>query len=454
MNLRSSIIRDSVHGLCEIDAALRPVLDTAELQRLRWIRQTGLAYLVFPGAEHSRFSHALGAYSVADRVFGHLRASADDLRGWMPSTLDEDLKRAFKIAALCHDLGHTPLSHLFEPMLLPEGAQGHEDCSLMLLKSSRDISTEINKWCDIDEVIQLLDYKHPVLGLCDLISGDYDVDRWDYLLRDAHATGVRYGTYDLGWMIQSLLMRRNNEGKPIVVLDGHRGAVALQQFLWARRYMYREVYWHRTVRAAELLLRSIYERAMDPKRPGYRDKKEKQLVPFPLQRTLFERKRPSIEEFLAIDDVTIQVTVRAWADGSRDELLSYLSRCFLRRRLPAQIELFAGVRSGSGEPKEETLNRLRQCVRSALKTTLPSTVLNNDGLKYLVLIDRKQFDGGGVENLFFERDGLLKRAEELAKQSEEFRFHHLMEKFEIVRVYVPDDASTDVQRALERRKLK
>src|SRR5271167_1318021 len=119
------LIMDAMHGLTEVDPRFWRVIDTREVQRLRWIRQTGLAYLVYPGAEHSRFAHAIGTYGVARRIFRHLERETHYSGVFNPSQLDEDLELAFTVAALCHDIGHTAFSHVLERLLLPEGLRAH-----------------------------------------------------------------------------------------------------------------------------------------------------------------------------------------------------------------------------------------------------------------------------------------------------------------------------------------
>src|SRR5437588_11131836 len=194
---RNRVIMDSMHGLTEFDAAFRRILDTQELQRLRLIRQTGLVFLVYPGAEHSRFSHALGAYGIARRVLDHLRSVAA-LGTLTPLELDDELAKAFLVGALCHDLGHTPFSHVLEQLLLPKGLRSHEDCTLALLKDGRIGKVIHDAGCDVDQVIQLLEGVLWNDALCRLLSGHIDVDGWDYLLRVAAGSGLVYGSYDLG----------------------------------------------------------------------------------------------------------------------------------------------------------------------------------------------------------------------------------------------------------------
>lgn len=438
---RNRVIRDSVHGISEIDPQLRLVLDAKEVQRLRWIRQTALAYLVFPGAEHSRFVHALGTYTVARRVFHHLRALAVDFAiDYSPSELTVDLEKAFLAAALCHDLGHTAFSHALEHVLLPEGLQTHEDCTLELLRLDHtDVAKQIANWCDLEEVIQILDRKHWVIGLCHLLAGDYDVDRWDYLLRDARATGVRYGVYDLAWMINTLLLKPNMQHQPLVVLDGPRGVVALRQFLHARRYMYHQVYYHATVRGAEQLLRAIFERALDTRRPGFGEADERSLVPESLRRPIFERRKPTIEQFLGTDDLLVLFTIRNWAESTRDPVLKYLCRCLVGRHLPKEVPLPAEIRSGEAKLPDELLIQVREGVRKALTGKIPSEFLE-DALDYLVLVDHCSFKPPTLNEVFFDVDGVTKQAHEIQALGPEFRFDDLISRFTLVRLYVPSDA--------------
>ena len=200
------VIRDCIHQLIELDDPLREILDCAELQRLRWIRQTGLCYLVFPSAEHSRFSHSLGAYSVASKMFDHLQALSRNIEVELsPFSFDENVRNAFAVAALCHDIGHTPFSHVFENVLLPEGMKTHEECTIALLTSEdSELREKISNFCDLAEVVQIYNGSHPISAICSLISGEYDVDRCDYLLRDSYFAGVEYGRYDLNWLIHTI----------------------------------------------------------------------------------------------------------------------------------------------------------------------------------------------------------------------------------------------------------
>ena len=255
IDVRNSVIRDNIEGnrLIEASSSIRRVIDAAELQRLRHIRQMGLSSFVFPTAEHSRFAHSLGVYSVAKQVFNQLqmRAAPHQFSGpWF--RFDDAAENDFCIAALCHDIGHTAFSHVLENVLLPEGFRSHEDCTRALIAEKTSISEAIDDVADRDAVLLYFDKKHPNKVLNDLISSPFDVDRCDYVLRDGAMAGVEYGKYDLKWLIHSLrVLKGRYLGHPILLLEGPRGIDALRQFLSARRYMHRQVYFHPSVRAAQ-----------------------------------------------------------------------------------------------------------------------------------------------------------------------------------------------------------
>jgi len=323
------IVMDSIHGVCDLDNEMREIVDTPQIQRLRLVRQTGLAYLVYPGLEHSRFTHLIGVYSIARRVFRHLQDLAGELSG--PSRLDKDQERAFLAAALCHDVGHTAFSHALEPVLLPKGIRNHEDCTLELLGDEKiELRQSISKTCDTDEVVQLLKGDHWIDGLCKLLSGPIDVDRADYLLRDTRAAGLVYGLHDLDWMIRSVYLWPDSDSRQRLVFDRGRGIVALRHFLAARQSMYQQVYWHRTVRGAEQMVRVMFERAISiGSGLGVRSRA---LIPYGLKSLLTKGDQPSLAEFLATDDVAVFTVIGLWARLSKDPILGYLSRQFVRRR--------------------------------------------------------------------------------------------------------------------------
>ncbi|MCC6553906.1 MAG: HD domain-containing protein, partial [Polyangiaceae bacterium] len=201
------ILRDPVHGLIDFEgdeAAIVPrLLGAREVQRLRRIRQLGLTSLAFPGAEHTRFAHALGAAHVMRLLLARLRQIDGDLPFWQRVTSER--ARDAIAAAFLHDIGHGPFSHLFEAAM--PGAQHHERWTeSILLDPSSDVHRALVQHDAYlpQRVAELIRGRHELPYLAKAVSGTFDVDRCDYLLRDAHATGVRYGEYDLPWLLRSL----------------------------------------------------------------------------------------------------------------------------------------------------------------------------------------------------------------------------------------------------------
>jgi HD superfamily phosphohydrolase len=245
---RAKRIFDPIHHFIELDAGEVGLLETPAMQRTRRLRQLGLAYLAYPSAEHSRFSHALGALATGTRVL-------DALRVHSPEAFDSDaefaaLRRLLRASLLLHDIGHGPFSHASEAVLgIRHEARTAEILALPQVRGGLDALD-----VDRDEVLALItgtSTKHPVLR--ELVSGpNLDADRMDYLLRDAYFTGVASGGYDSEQLIASLRILDVN-GRMELGVDG-RGVVALESFVLARYMMFASVYFHHTTRSFERIL--------------------------------------------------------------------------------------------------------------------------------------------------------------------------------------------------------
>ncbi|MBV9232485.1 MAG: HD domain-containing protein [Candidatus Eremiobacteraeota bacterium] len=292
-------IFDPVHHFIELSTAEAQLLDLPALQRLRRLRQLGLAYLAFPAAEHSRFSHALGALAMGSRAFDGLCQHARDF-----FTGDADAayqRRLVRIALLLHDVGHGPFSHSCEPVL----GIAHEARTRDIL-ALPDVAAAIARAdVETDDVLALIvgDRASRYPALRELVSGpNLDADRMDYLQRDAYFTGVATGRYDAEQLVASLRILQR-DGEPIVGID-RRGVVALESFVMARYMMFASVYFHHTTRMFEHMLHDVLRR----------------LWPDP-------RKLDSIEEFLAWDDFRVLGAVgderRAGAAALRDRVRAY-----------------------------------------------------------------------------------------------------------------------------------
>lgn len=252
--LRSALsIRDPVHVYIRADELEAALVKTRPMQRLRWVRQLGLTHLVFPGGEHSRFSHALGAMELAGRVY-------DALAEKEPQLLEPDQRapqrRLVRIAALLHDIGHAPFSHSAEELF--EEGLNHEDMTVRLLHGS-EIATVLEQASD---GIDLAGVKRILTGrgaeaerlLAQIVSGELDADKMDYLLRDSLYCGVRYGSYDLGRLLETMTPLRDPvSGEWDIGID-EGGVHALEALVLARYYMFTQVYFNVTGKVLELHL--------------------------------------------------------------------------------------------------------------------------------------------------------------------------------------------------------
>lgn len=243
---KAKFFRDPIHGYIEVDGRFLKLIDSPFFQRLRRIKQLAFTDLVYHGAEHSRFGHSLGAYELASQIADRIQ-----LKG--------HIRDEFCLAALLHDLGHPPCSHAFESVLQNTyGSSTHEDYTEATIMHS-EIGDLIES-LDLDKgtIVKLIRGKYvdrPEFGyLNDLISSELDIDRMDFLLRDAYYCGVPYGQYD----IERLLLSLKVHGKEIVVQE--KGRHAVESFILSRFYMYTQVYTHRTRRAFDTMLKAIFSK--------------------------------------------------------------------------------------------------------------------------------------------------------------------------------------------------
>jgi len=223
-------IRDPVHGYVLLEGLALEIADTPQMQRLRWIKQLGLASLVYPGANHTRFEHSLGAYHLANLLANHLCLSEED-------------KMLVGAAALLHDVGHGPLSHATEAALAPYLRKEHESIIDILKKS--ELRTVLDKYgLKASEIQAAING----VGLGQIVSGEIDVDRMDYLIRDAHYTGVAYGVIDRLRLLQKMTLHGGELG---VEAGGVQAATSL---LISRLLMHPSVYYHHVCRISECMI--------------------------------------------------------------------------------------------------------------------------------------------------------------------------------------------------------
>jgi HD superfamily phosphohydrolase len=271
-------IFDPIHHFIELSTAEARLLDLPVVQRLRRLRQLGLAYLAFPSAEHSRFSHALGALAMGTRAFDELARHG---RAFFADERDVDYQRRLvRAALLLHDIGHGPFSHACEAVL----GIAHEKRTreLLALPDMRNALDALD--VEAGDVLGLIqgDPASPYPALRELVSGpNLDADRMDYLQRDAYFTGVATGRYDAEQLVGSL--RIFEVGGQLVTGIDARGVVALESFVMARYMMFASVYFHHTTRLFERILQQVL----------------RELWPDP-------HRLDPIEEFLSWDDFRVQ----------------------------------------------------------------------------------------------------------------------------------------------------
>jgi len=297
------IINDPVYGFITIDDELiYRVIAHPYFQRLRRINQMAMANLVYPGAVHSRLHHALGAYHLMGIALGELKNKGTEI-----SATEE---QAAKIAILLHDIGHGPFSHALEHVLIE--SMHHEDLSLMIIK-------ELNKQFDgqLNLAIEIFTDRYPKKFLYQLISGQLDVDRLDYLNRDSFFTGVNEGVigYD---RILKMLVVHNGE-----LMVEEKSIYSIEKFLVARRLMYWQGYLHKTVLCAEQMLKRIIKRA----------KLIKASTQLPLHNFITQPiQTVTLEEFCNLDDYDVLAAIKGWCNHE-DKILSALCCGIINRQL-------------------------------------------------------------------------------------------------------------------------
>jgi HD superfamily phosphohydrolase len=251
-------VRDPVWGNIPLDPAAAAIVDTSLFQRLRRVKQLGFAHLVYPGAVHSRFMHALGVYHLTRRAFESLRR-----RGALTEldAEENDLVPLITLAALLHDVGHYAFSHAMEEVE-PDSIPGHHEEVAGVFLNADPIRTVLNSVARdaprfVGELIRGQS-SHPLQGL---ISGSLDLDKIDYLKRDAFFCGVPYGSVDVDRLLDAITVARDGDGAAAIAVT-EKGIGALESLLFSKYQMFRYVYWHHTARAATVAFRRLVETAV------------------------------------------------------------------------------------------------------------------------------------------------------------------------------------------------
>jgi HD superfamily phosphohydrolase len=326
------LLHDSVHQLITFDESdcdklLLNLINTSEFQRLRRIKQLGFSETVFPGANHSRFAHCIGVLQMARLFLNRLKV--------VSKGIDDDVSKIVLCAALLHDLGHGPFSHAFEKVTKDK----HEDRTREIVETE---DTDVHKrLAEHDPALPALIASFwkgtAVLSvpgfLAQVVSSQLDADRFDYLLRDSYAAGVNYGDFDHLWLIAHL----HADEKRSRLFLGAKALLAAEAYVFARYHMYRTVYFHKTTRAAEVMLRLLFERYH--KLVSGKSLPEANLVvpDAPKEVVTAFSSKLTLQGYLNLDDHSISQFCKA-CERSGDNTLRWLGAGLLHRHLLKAID--------------------------------------------------------------------------------------------------------------------
>jgi HD superfamily phosphohydrolase len=338
MSNTRKIINDPVYGFITIDHPL--ILDIIAhpyYQRLRRIYQMAFAHLVYPGAVHSRLHHSLGAYHLMCNALSELKNKGIEINH------EEEL--GAKVAILLHDIGHGPYSHTLEKELIND--VHHEAISLLIMKV---LNKEFNG--QLQTAIEIFTNSYPKKFLYQLIAGQIDVDRMDYLTRDSFFTGVSEGVIGYDRIIKMLTVHNGQ------LMVEEKAIYSIEKFLVSRRLMYWQVYLHKTVLSAEMMLVKIIQRAKELITKEIKTEAATSALNFFLQNPSTDHKtQEHLDTFCRLDDFDVMATVKNWMDHP-DKILSTLCRGLVNRKL-YKVKLQADSFNTSlvNEKKKELMQR-------------------------------------------------------------------------------------------------
>jgi HD superfamily phosphohydrolase len=342
------VIRDPVYNLITFlknppfDVLLK-LIDTHEFQRLRRIKQLGFSYITYPTAVHDRFSHSIGVAYLTGEIIDRLNGlpneiSFDDSEGTVTLS-KEEFKLLLQVAGLLHDIGHGPFSHAFEKA-------ANIDHQAMGVRIIRDERTEINqilrsidspnlKGRIVNWVAEIIEGTFNVAWARDLISGQIDADRMDYLHRDAYMCGVPYARFDRQWLLGNMkLMKIGQEERQGIVMNAQKGLYALESFIVSRYHMYEQVYFHKTTRGMEQIAAAIFRRAKDILKKNGGDDNidfvDESIQNF-FKNSTDTNSEIDIADFLGMDDSNMLTQIKAWT-RHKDDILNTLCKAVIDRK--------------------------------------------------------------------------------------------------------------------------
>ena len=283
----TKVLKDPVHSYIHIHyEVIWNCLDSKEFQRLRRIRQLGGDFQVYPTAEHSRFSHSLGVYEIVRRMVTEVKT--------LCAELTEYEKVCVMLAGLLHDVGHGPFSHAFEHVT----NHSHEEYTAKIILGNTELNSilrAVSKKMP-EDIVSIIQHTHENDILNQIVSGQLDADRMDYLLRDSYFTATSYGQFDLERILRTMRVRKTSEGREVIVVK-HTGIHSVEDYIMARYQMYWQVYYHPVARSYEAVFIQLFNRLKNI----FKDNKDyfedmKVLIPF------LEKVEVSEEEYFRLDE--------------------------------------------------------------------------------------------------------------------------------------------------------
>ena len=313
----TKVLKDPVHSYIHIHyEVIWNCLDSKEFQRLRRIRQLGGDFQVYPTAEHSRFSHSLGVYEIVRRMVTEVKSLCVELT--------EYEKVCVMLAGLLHDVGHGPFSHAFEHIT----NHSHEEYTAKIILGNTELNAILRNVSEKlpQDIVSIIQHTHENDILNQIVSGQLDADRMDYLLRDSYFTATSYGQFDLERILRTMRVRKTNEGRKVIVVK-YTGIHSVEDYIMARYQMYWQVYYHPVARSYEAVFIQLFNRLKDifkVDKDYFEDMKV--LIPF------LEKSEVSVDEYFKLDENSLLYCC-ALIQDKEDKIAADLAKRLQNRKL-------------------------------------------------------------------------------------------------------------------------
>ena len=313
----TKVLKDPVHSYIHIHyEVIWNCLDSKEFQRLRRIRQLGGDFQVYPTAEHSRFSHSLGVYEIVRRMVTEVKSLCVELT--------EYEKVCVMLAGLLHDVGHGPFSHAFEHVT----NHSHEEYTAKIILGNTELNAILRAVSEKlpQDIVSIIQHTHENDILNQIVSGQLDADRMDYLLRDSYFTATSYGQFDLERILRTMRVRKTAEGRKVIVVK-YTGIHSVEDYIMARYQMYWQVYYHPVARSYEAVFIQLFNRLKDifkTDKDYFEDMKV--LIPF------LEKSEVSVDEYFKLDENSLLYCC-ALIQDKEDKIAADLAKRLQNRKL-------------------------------------------------------------------------------------------------------------------------